>query len=187
MTVNAKRFGLRESTRAQHERLDAEVGDFSDRASYIRYLKGISGFRLVVEEALGVTAFPDCFGSWRPTFVADHLLRDLSDLGLTPADPLADFHVPRDVSGLLGVVYVLEGSSLGARLLVKRAASLGFHENHGARHLAAQTARPESWAGFQSILENTASFDERIGSEAANRTFDAALAAFKVGNLELIG
>jgi heme oxygenase len=187
MTINVKRFGLRELTREQHERLDAEVGDLKDRQSYMRYLKGISAFRRAVETPLGVMSFPDVFGSWRPTLVYGDLEADLSDLDLAPAAKLTSFELPPNISGLLGVLYVLEGSSLGARILIKRAAQLGFDEHHGARHLTAQTARPESWAGFHAILENMDTFDITIAAQAAARTFDLALSAFKAENRELAG
>ena len=48
---------------------------------------------------------------------------------------------------------MLEGSALGARILVKRAASLGFSDAFGARHLCAQTADPTAWSRFVELLD----------------------------------
>ena len=178
MKLNAKRFSLRELTREQHEELDASVGDLEDVHAYRRYLLGMAAFRKVVETPLTGMVLPTEFGAWRPTFIARKLTEDLDDLGLVEPAALPPFDMPRDVSGLLGVSYVLEGSALGARLLAKRAAALGFDAGRGARHLAAQTARPESWGHFQAMLEDVSFFDVNAAARSARETFAAAIRAF---------
>lgn len=183
MSVNAKRFALRELTRAQHEKLDASVGELNSQDAYRRYIKGIAAFRNTVEAPIVSTVLPASFGSWRPTLIGAELKDDLRDLGLDQPGVLTGFEMPRDVSGMLGVFYVLEGSSLGARLLARQAAALGFEAGHGARHLAAQTANPESWGGFQAILEGISSFDVNTAAQSAGRTFEVALEAFSKADL----
>src|SRR5262245_40133704 len=143
MTHQGSRFALRELTRDDHERLDALVGEFSDTDAYGRYLEGMTAFRGAVERELADVDYPDGFGDWRPGLILSELKQDLQDLGRDPPEDGRSFDLPKDRESLLGVLYVLEGSSLGARLLVRRAAALGFSADHGARHLAAQTARPE--------------------------------------------
>ena len=65
--------------------------------------------------------------------------------------------------------------SLGARLLERRAAGLGFDERHGARHLAAQISDKRRWPDFLARLEavQPGARDDVIAGAAS--TFDFAL------------
>lgn len=178
MTHQGSRFALRELTRDDHERLDALVGAFSNTDAYRRYLEGMTAFRGAIERELARVDYPDGFGDWRPGFILSELEQDLRDLGRDTPDAAQTFDLPDDRESLLGVLYVLEGSSLGARLLVRRAAALGFSAEHGARHLAAQTARPESWGAFVALLDGIAPVGLERAGAAARRTFQAAIDAF---------
>ena len=178
MIQKGSRFALRELTRDDHERLDSLVGEFTDESAYVRYLQGMAAFRGSVERRLAEIEYPQGFGSWRPGLIAAELKQDLQDLGQDTQGIAAPFDLPVDGDGLLGVLYVLEGSSLGARLLVRRAAELGFSAGHGARHLAAQTSRPESWASFVTLLDDIAPSGVEKAARAARLTFAAAIDAF---------
>ena len=178
MTDKGSRFALRELTRDDHETLDALVGEFTDRQAYQRYVEGMAAFRGGVERRLADVDYPETFGDWRPGLISPELSQDLDDLGLEAPRPPVAFDLPVDRDGLLGVLYVLEGSALGARLLVRRAAALGFSNDHGARHLAAQTARPESWTRFVALLDGLAPSGIETAAHAARRTFAAAIDAF---------
>lgn len=179
MKHTANRFLLREMTRPHHEKLDAEVGSLENEAAYRRYLAGISQFRFSVEPALQAADYPASFGDWRPGFVESELYLDCSDLDLPPANAPSSVDLPDSISGLLGMLYVLEGSSLGARLLVRQAAALGYDGRFGARHLVKQTADTSSWTAFQSILESAADFDLDAAGAAAASTFGHARQAFE--------
>jgi heme oxygenase len=76
------------------------------------------------------------------------------------------------------VHYVLEGSSLGARVLRRQAAALGMSAGHGARHLWAQTAAPENWRAFVEAL-NAHAGEESALIAGANAGFDAAAASME--------
>lgn len=178
MTHHTSRFALRDLTRGDHERLDALVGEFSDTDAYERYLEGMAVFRGAIERALENVDYPESFGSWRPSFIFRQLEQDLKDLGRDAPDASLLFDLPDDEDGLLGVLYVLEGSALGARLLVRRAAALGFSADQGARHLAAQTSRPESWGNFVALLDGMVPAGLERAAEAARATFQAAIDAF---------
>lgn len=100
---------------------------------------------------------------------------DLADLG-QPLPALA----PRDPAGVsvpeaLGWLFVAEGSTLGAAVLLKRAQALGMSETHGARHLAAAPeGRARHWKAFVTAL------DALELDEAQERALvAAALAAFR--------
>lgn len=178
MIQTGSRFALRELTRDDHEKLDALVGEFTDRNAYLRYLEGMAAFRGGVERSLAGVDYPQTFGDWRPGEISAALAQDLQDLGHdAPRAPIS-FDLPIDSDGLLGVLYVLEGSSLGARLLVRRAAELGLTAEHGARHLAEQTARPDSWQAFVTLLDGIAPSGIEKAARAARMTFGAAIDAF---------
>ncbi len=60
-----------------------------------------------------------------------------------------------DIGGVLGALYVLEGSSLGAKWVARRAAALGVDHHHGAFHLGHQIADPNAFGNFLHLLETT--------------------------------
>jgi heme oxygenase (biliverdin-IX-beta and delta-forming) len=78
---------------------------------------------------------------------------------------------------LLGVFYVLEGASLGARLLQRQVLALGLNADFGARHLATQVASP--WADFVSRLETCSDAEIPAVVSSANSTFQFAADAME--------
>lgn len=165
-------------TKGEHERLDSIIGEFFDADSYARYLRGMIAFREGVECRLTLVDFPDGFGRWWPGTILPQLKLDLIDLGQQTSYAPVIFDMPEDRSSLLGVLYVLEGSSLGARLLARRAAAIGYSPDFGARHLAAQTSRPDAWTALVGLLRDIAPTDTGKAVEAARMTFLAAIDAF---------
>jgi len=165
-------------TKTEHERLDSIVGEFFDADSYARYLRGMAAFREGVECSLAMVDFPDGFGRWWPGTILPQLKLDLMDLRQQTSYAPVTFDIPDDRISLLGVLYVLEGSSLGARLLARRAAAIGYSPHFGARHLAAQTSRPEAWTALVRLLRDIDPADAGKAVEAARVTFLAAIDAF---------
>src|SRR5690349_18947788 len=134
MTFIGRRFELREKTRDAHERLDHAVGKFATLDEYRWYIAGLWSFRRLMDCRLRDVAWPSKW-RWRPTPVSDVIAQDAADLGLVPTRPNEIACYPKNSNALLGELYVLEGSTLGARILRQRAALLGLHEAYGARHL----------------------------------------------------
>lgn len=163
----SRRFWLRERTAKAHAELEHLVGSLESRAAYERYAAGLHRGRNPMERWLeGIDLRPH-LGPWRPTFICNILERDLSDLGLVvPASaPLPN--PPERQEEILGRLYVLEGSGLGARVVLRRARSIGLDETFGARHLALQAAAA-GWAGFVDRLESAPDLDmDRMGEAAA--------------------
>jgi heme oxygenase len=171
-----RRWLLRERTAEAHAAVDAAIGSFSDRESYERYLQQIYAFRMPIERALDALVWPSRLGSWRAKAVGELIEADLGDLGLEL--PVIDVTgLDLDGDALLGVLYVLEGSSLGSRLLYRRAEALGFSASFGARHLA-HASGPESWRDFLGLLETQHDLDLEEATAASLATFRAAQAAF---------
>lgn len=80
----------------------------------------------------------------------------------------------------MGVHYVLEGSSLGARVLCGQVEALGLHRRFGARHLFAQADRAASFRDYLNLLsERAPALDERQVIAGANAAFQAATAAME--------
>ena len=172
------RFHLRQQTAAAHAELDATVGQFESLESYRRYCRAMLRFRGPLERAV-VSLVSKTDEQWSFIPISDHLRADLNDLG-GPAyrEPLSS-SCQLDAKRLPGALYVLEGSSLGAQLLVKRAALLGLSAHHGARHLAQQTGDPKRWPAFVKTLERHGTEHPEEAVRGALDAFAAALEAFR--------
>lgn len=188
MSKSPRRQHLRQATRRAHDALDARVGAFGDLAAYRRYVAGIAAFRRGVEAALAGIALPESLKGWRPQMIAGELASDSRALSLgqleAPSEEIAAvretlFVTPGD-SALFGMLYVLEGSALGARFLLRRAAELGLNAQNGAAHLAAQAGNINGWPTFIVALEKAETFDEDAAARAANETFARAERAFAI-------
>jgi len=180
-----RRDRLRAATQDQHGALDAMIGErqhFSSRAGYGCWLRGGYAFHRAIHRALatsGLYPAPSLENLRRRT----HLLADdLRDLGLTPDTPLTPLPVlaAPDMAAALGILYVTEGATLGARVLLLRARALGLDATFGARHLsfAAQSYLP--WRDFLGTLEasNLDSPGEQRMIDAARQAFAAAMVYF---------
>jgi heme oxygenase (biliverdin-IX-beta and delta-forming) len=138
---------LRSETKDIHQRLDDRVGGFSTIERYVDFVQRSLRFRASAEAACAD------YGAWSPQLLADDLRRDLDDLGV-PVVPATGAGVSLPTSAAkLGGLYVLEGSALGARLLLRRAESLGLTGQYGARHLARQTSDATRWKRFVAVLD----------------------------------
>jgi heme oxygenase (biliverdin-IX-beta and delta-forming) len=110
------------------------------------------------------------------------LAADLADLQAEPLPQQGP--VPTlDPTGLVGVLYVLEGSSLGARVIARDAYHLGLCATYGARHLGRQVQALETWRGLLALLEDGDTFNLASAVAAANAVFDTArLAVLRAGD-----
>jgi heme oxygenase (biliverdin-IX-beta and delta-forming) len=144
---------LKALTAGAHQRLEALAGQLFDAPDrYRRYLQAMHAARAPMERALDDSGADLCFPEWPRRRIAHLVTLDLADLGARPHPVRA---VPRSVrpAAQLGWLYVLEGSALGARILLRQAGGAGLSEKFGARHLAAQTADPGAWRRFVAVLE----------------------------------
>lgn len=178
MGHSERRFDLRKRTHAAHERLDAAVGAFVTLDDYRGYVVRLGEFRAAIEAALLDIAWPADW-CWRPTAVAGPLADDAIDLGLLPADRSKPDIDLADPNSLLGALYVLEGSTLGARVLRQRAGALGLDETFGARHLALMSNDIAHWQSFLLLLDNAPDFDIERAAASANAVFALALRCFE--------
>jgi heme oxygenase (biliverdin-IX-beta and delta-forming) len=178
MPANTRRFRLRERTSRAHASLDRRIGQFRSLADYERYIVGIIAFRIPLEERLAATDLPDIFGHWRPLLIGQALRADAIDLRLAPFVVADIARLPQDTESLLGTLYVLEGSALGARILYQRAQTIWLDELFGARHLALQSGAPDNWRKFLAVLEQHEPVEFESIVAASNAVFSAAERAF---------
>lgn len=164
------RRALMTETRDLHDTLDREVGVFGDAAAYGAFLTGSHAFRATIEPSLLQDA------GWQVDPLVPLIARDLADLGL-PVPPAADPLPLPTPAARAAACYVLEGSALGGRLLARRAATLGYTADHGARHLAAQTASNTRWRRFLEWLE-AGDFPAAEAGAAARDVFALALRSY---------
>lgn len=173
--LSQRRFALRAATATAHEAFETEIGQIRSRKDYARYVAVMAKFRGGIEANIAAAADGETFV---PTAIYDCLVLDCVDVGVTEAAAMAT-SVDCTGEARLGVAYVLEGSALGASLLIRSAKELGFDARYGARHLARQVERRGNWTTFVSYLEERPDLDMTKVIEAANATFLFALAAAK--------
>lgn len=162
---------LMTETRDLHDRLDQAIGTFADDGAYRAFVSGSYAFRAAVEPAL-------TGDDWPIQRLAPVIAQDLADLD-QPRPLLPNAPLLAGPAAQAAARYVLEGSALGARLLARRAADLGFTPGHGARHLAAQTASPHRWRQFLDWMEG-ANLPAAPAVAAARAVFGVALCAYGV-------
>lgn len=173
----ARHTKLREATASRHAVLDAHVnnsGYFRSRPAYGRYLQGLHAFHNTFDpEALRLA--PDLLERWGVDKHASLLFRDISALELETAScaesQSSHFHLPNR-SALVGALYVLIGSSLGARVLLPWAHKLQLPAPGGVLYLT-HLAAARDWPSFIGFMEADVEIDETDLMHGARSTFDA--------------
>jgi len=179
MHCDDRRLLLRQATADNHRSVEDAAGDTATEVGYRHYIAGLFAFRAPVEAALRACAWPQALGPWRPLLISEPLMLDLADLEQARPEIDPAPRVSNNISDLLGLLYVLEGSSLGARVIFRQVRELGYHDNFGARHLSAQTGATQNWKAFLTLLKHAPGFDLDRAVRAANATFLGAANAFR--------
>jgi heme oxygenase len=174
---------LRTATRDLHARLEKRLPFFSprlDAALYLRLLQAYYGFYRPLEDALAASAQVPTELVPSQRIKLPTLVRDLHALGATDMD-IARLPHCHDLPAIdspgacLGVMYVLEGATLGGQLLRREVhARLGLDEHSGAAFLDVYGAATGlRWKAFLNHLGG-ASRDPRFvqaAADAAHSTF----------------
>lgn len=165
---------LRKATAAHHARLDAQLGalDLCTIAGYRRFLEINAAALLALEQALAHASVRDLLPDWDDRARADAILRDLVRLGgflrrLEPPD------LP-DRFAVLGTLYVLEGSRLGAAHLIRSVKPCADPVISGNTAFLGHGAGRPFWSSFLAVLEGHAGelVDEADLIVPARRAFD---------------
>lgn len=171
-TATGLRLCLRSVTAEAHARLDHQLGalDLAILPGYRQFLEINAAGLIPLEAALAAAGVDGVFPDWPLRSRQAAILEDLARIG-GHADPLP---APSrlDFGGLLGTMYVLEGSRLGARVLlnaVKQSADPQvLHATAFLRHGAGQ----HFWPSFLAILDRHSAPNHEAGA------IDGALKAF---------
>lgn len=146
---------MKAATDVLHQRIDARVG----RAHFLTSLQGYGDYlartlqaRRRVEALLDRSDAAAIYPAWPDRRLADAMRQDLRALGLPEPANDDSAREPLGVGGVLGALYVLEGSSVGARYIARQVAAMGC--DTGTRHLALQTADPAAFRAFLTLLES---------------------------------
>lgn len=156
------RVRLRRATAGLHGRVDAMFPDGLDSLhAYRRYVLGMHRFAADYEIATATPARSSCW-----------LAHDLVALSQPPLPALGVRLPLAEQAERLGWDYVMAGSSLGARVLLREAGRLGFDADHGAAFLA-RHAGGADWAAVQARLAGLDVDDSRCMALAEAGARDA--------------
>jgi heme oxygenase (biliverdin-IX-beta and delta-forming) len=147
------RAKLRQSTAAAHRRLDAGFSafDLTSLQGYRRFLEASAAALLPLETALDEGGIDALFPDWPQRSRRAAIISDLDRLDTT-ARPLCRV-APLERDGLLGVMYVLEGSRLGAKFLLRTIAERGDARIKAATDYLRHGADKPLWQDFVHRLE----------------------------------
>lgn len=154
--VSERRFALKRATDAAHTRLEAIVQSadmFATVEGYRRYVAATWAMRDRCERLLDLNGAADLWPDWPGRRIAGLAAQDMADIGMAPDPAEENLHLRLTRPEQLGLLYVLKGSSLGARILVRMVSALGLTADSGARHLHAQSLGPSTWRSFLTVLD----------------------------------
>jgi heme oxygenase (biliverdin-IX-beta and delta-forming) len=177
-SLEDRRFALKRATDAAHTRVEGIIesaGMFQTLDGYRRYLAGSYAARARMEHWLDEAGAEAVWPDWPRRRIAHLIAADIDDLGGIALAARESSPPPLSPAELLGVLYVLEGSSLGARVLVNMTDGLGLSASHGARHLHVQAGDRAAWRSFLSVMSASA---EPPNVNAALSAFDAFAEAY---------
>jgi heme oxygenase len=109
--------------------------------------------------------------------LSQNLAADLRALNLTPAPSCPPITWVNDLPSAMGTIYVIEGSTLGGRVIVKRVMDqLGLTPEHGCSYYSGYGSETgNKWKAFMAGLDACNFTDEECDRvvAAATKTFDA--------------
>lgn len=165
---------LKDATAADHARLDKCLGalNLSEIDGYSRFLQINAAALLPLEKALESAGIQDEFPDWAERARSDAILADIAALGGTPRWLSAPNLHGR--FAILGVMYVLEGSRLGAAYLRERIRHSGHRRVCENTAFLAHGIGRHFWRSFLAILESHADqlLDDDDILEPARQAFE---------------
>jgi heme oxygenase (biliverdin-IX-beta and delta-forming) len=174
--MNKLRTALRERTEEAHRRLDGLFSDLniSRRADYARFLAAQAGVLEAVEKGLDEADAPAVIPDWAARRRSDAMRLDLAALAELPSPVAFEVDWIRDRASILGTAYVLEGSRLGGKMMLREALSSAEPEVTGATRFLGHGEGQRMWPSFDALLGATELSDTEIDGmvESAVRTFE---------------
>ncbi|MBR0975196.1 MULTISPECIES: biliverdin-producing heme oxygenase [Bradyrhizobium] len=164
---------LRDETAAAHRELDAQLSSFDLTvfSGYRRFLQASAGALLPLEAALDEAGVARMFPDWPERVRRAAIAADLGRLGSAVQSTVSVPPLTR--SGVLGTMYVLEGSRLGAKFLLKTVADAGDPRIGEATAYLNHGAGKRLWQSFLARLASEVACDQEEVIEAARIAFAA--------------
>lgn len=171
---------IREATQASHSRLDIALSklDLAIPLYYEGFLRSQAEALFPIEAALEARDVERLLPDWTHRIRTPALARDLATLGIACNPlPAPDF---KSEAEMLGAVYVLEASRMGARVMLAR---LAEHPDSDAMNATAYLRHgfgKRFWPSFLDVLEaHSAAHDDTAGvvhgADIAFAMFETAL------------
>lgn len=151
----SRRDLLRAATEGLHRRLDTRFtpADFRDRSTYVRFLECTARALLPLERALNHSVVPERFTDWQLRRRSDALSQDLRALDAAHISDHDVRHFKLQPAEAFGVLYVLEGSRLGSKVLLRHTqSSEDLALRSATRYLSKNDAA--LWRTFLATLED---------------------------------
>jgi heme oxygenase (biliverdin-IX-beta and delta-forming) len=174
-TVRASglRDRLKDATAAAHRDLDTQFAafDLASRRGYRQFLEASAAALLPLEAALEQAGVGGVFADWAQRSRRAAIIADIDRLGgairpLRSAGPL-------NRNSLFGTLYVLEGSRLGAKFLLRMIAHSADPHIGGATAYLSHGAGQPLWRSFLARLES-----EAVSSDGETEAIAGARRAF---------
>jgi heme oxygenase len=165
---------LKAATSAAHHALDEQLSalDLTATAHYRRFLQASAAALLPLEVALEQAGVADMMEDWPLRARSSAIISDLRRLGGSAA-PLPLPEEPLDRCGVLGTLYVLEGSRLGAAYLVRIVAGSVDPRVRAATSYLRHGSGQGLWRSFLDRLarESVSAGEERRMIQSAQQAF----------------
>jgi heme oxygenase len=170
------RSQLRSATATLHEQVDAQFSRYAlhSRASYGAFLQAHARALFGLEAALEAAAIDSLLPDWHERRRRHLLHQDLTALAL-PVPLALPLQMRLDPDACWGLAYVLEGSRLGARLLLKRVCATPWPGQQAALNYLQQAGDSTLWPRFLSHLEQA---EARLDPAAVTRGAQLGFAQF---------
>jgi heme oxygenase len=149
-----------------HQELDERVAyyDLADHHQYASFLQASAAALIGIEQLLESSGVESLLVDWPQRQRAALIRADLAQLQVS-CNPYQLRRAPPTNAEMMGMLYVLEGSRLGARLLLQRVlASNDDTVRSATRYLGANN--PTLWRSFLELLETSADADDQAQTNA---------------------
>jgi heme oxygenase (biliverdin-IX-beta and delta-forming) len=143
---------LKQATAAAHRALDARFGafDLTTRPGYLRFLEASAAALTPLEDALERAGVQEIFEDWPLRSRRAAIAADIARLGgaIRPLPDIGTFNRNQ----VVGAMYVLEGSRLGAQYLLKTVLAAASPAIAGSTRYLRHGADQRLWPSFLDAL-----------------------------------
>lgn len=184
----SRRNSLRGATDHLHRDLDRIVASFrlGDATHYRRFLQASAATLIAIEQLLEGAGVAQLLPDWAERSRRDPILADLHSLD-AQAQPLALRRTAPTSAEVFGILYVLEGSRLSARVLLDQVlASSDENVRKASAYLRHGLGESNLWRTFLQQLETHAAADDQTQTvSGAVYAFTMFIRAFSQAAAEL--